>query len=121
MLIVIAGYSINMNKQVFIALSYIYGIGKSTGLKICKSVNIDAYMRAHNLTDDDVKILNNYISNNLKIGIDKRKEVLEFKKIHINNGSYRGKRLMRGLPCHGQRTRSNSRTCRRLSDDNIKS
>ena len=117
---VIAGYSINTDKQVFIALSCIYGIGKSTALKICKHLNIDAYMRASNLVDNDIKLLNDYISSSLKIGVDKRKEVLEFKKVRMNNGSYRGKRLMRGLPCHGQRTRSNSRTCRKLCSSNNK-
>jgi len=106
----IAGVDIPNNKRVVIALTYIYGIGRTTAEKIIKEANISPDKRVHELTDEEIATLRNIIENNYKIEGELRTEVSMNIKRLIDIGSYRGLRHRRGLPVRGQRTRTNART-----------
>lgn len=123
MAIIVSGYEINIKKQVFIALTSIYGVGQYTALQICREVEliefeivgfkIDPYKRAKALTTVQINAINNFLRKIL-IGDDLRKKVGSDKKALIETGAYRGKRLINNLPCNGQRTRSNCSTVKSL-------
>lgn len=98
------------NKRGEIALTYIYGIGRSTANKILKSVNIDKDRYVSTWTDDELIAVRSAISGIYKIEGDLKSEVrLNIKRL-IEINCYRGKRHQLGLPVRGQRTRSNART-----------
>lgn len=98
------------NKRGEIALTYIYGIGRSTANKILKSVNIDKDRYVSTWTDDELIAVRSAISGVYKIEGDLKSEVrLNIKRL-IEINCYRGKRHQLGLPVRGQRTRSNART-----------
>lgn len=106
----ISGVDIPNDKCVVIALTYLYGIGKTTSQKILKDVGIDESVRVKNLTDDEIGRIVNEIEKNYTIeGPLKRQvgnNVQRLKQINC----YRGQRHRKGLPCRGQRTRTNART-----------
>jgi small subunit ribosomal protein S13 len=106
----IAGISIPLNKRVEIGLTYIYGIGRSASNQLLAEVGIspDTYVR--DLTEDEVAKLRTFIDANLKIEGDLRREISGHIKRKIEIGTYQGIRHRRGLPVHGQRTRTNART-----------
>lgn len=106
----IAGVELPKNKRIEVALTYIYGIGRSLSRKILKELNINMDTRVKDLTEDEVKKIRDYIENNLKVEGELRQEVIQNIKRLMEIGCYRGIRHKRGLPVRGQRTRTNART-----------
>ena len=106
----IAGVDIPREKRLEISLTYIYGIGRSTSQMICEQTNLPRDTRVRDLTDDEVARLRAFIDANLKVEGDLRREVAANIKRKVEIGSYEGLRHRRGLPVHGQRTRTNART-----------
>ena len=106
----IAGVNIPREKRVEIGLTYIYGIGLSTSQKVLHEVGVDAETRVRDLTDEEVSRLRTYIDQNLEVEGDLRRERSQNIKRLMEIGCYRGLRHRRGLPVHGQRTRTNART-----------
>jgi small subunit ribosomal protein S13 len=106
----IEGVDLPRNKRVEIGLTYIYGIGLPRSQKILEATQVNPDVRIKDLTDAEVTLLRDYISQNFKVEGDLRREVqLNIKRL-IEIGSYRGLRHRRNLPVRGQRTRTNSRT-----------
>jgi small subunit ribosomal protein S13 len=106
----IAGIDIPRDKRVVIALTYIYGIGRSTAEKILEATGVDPSTRVRDLTETEETKLREYIDKNIKVEGDLRREVsLNIKRL-IEIGSFRGIRHRRGLPVRGQRTKTNART-----------
>lgn len=108
----IAGVNIPDNKRIEIALTYIYGIGRSLAKKILAEANIDSNLRASNLTAEQVNKLKDIIEKNYKIEGELRRMVLMSIKQLKDIGCWRGIRHIKGLPVRGQRTRTNTRTIR---------
>lgn len=106
----IAGVDLPKNKRVVIGLTSIYGLGKSTSLKILKSAGVDENKKVNDLTDDEVNKLRNIITTEIKVEGSLKSEVQANIKRLMDIGSYRGKRHRRGLPVRGQRTKTNART-----------
>ena len=107
----LAGVDLPRNKRMIIALTYIYGIGPTRSAKILAATGISPDLRTDDLTDDDIKQLRNALSE-YNIEGDLRREVtMNIKRLQEIN-SYRGMRHKRGLPCRGQRTKTNARTRR---------
>jgi small subunit ribosomal protein S13 len=98
------------NKRVDIALTYIYGIGRSTAQKIREQAQIDDMTKMRDLTEDEASRLREIIDRDYTIEGDKRREVAANIQRLIEIGTYRGGRHRRGLPVRGQRTRTNART-----------
>ena len=108
----IAGVNIPENKQIEIALTYIYGIGRSLSKKILRDCKIDPTLRASRLKTDELSQLKDVIEKNYKIEGDlRRKQMREIKRLR-DVGCWRGLRHIKGLPVRGQRTRTNTRTVR---------
>lgn len=98
------------NKHVNIALTYIFGIGRSSAETICKKANIDPNRMMNDISQDEVATLRTLIDNEYKVEGRLRSEIgLNIKRL-MDIGCYRGLRHRKGLPVHGQRTRTNSRT-----------
>lgn len=108
----IAGVNIPENKQVVIALTYIYGIGKATSLKILKQAKVSADERVSNLSEEQLERIRQLISKNYKVEGDLRLQISQNIKRLKEIGSYRGSRHAKNLPVRGQRTRTNARTKR---------
>jgi small subunit ribosomal protein S13 len=106
----IAGVDLPRNKRVEIALTYIYGIGRSGSRKILKEANVDLNKRTDVLTDDEVVRIRDIIDAKHKVEGDLRREVSMSIKRLMDLGTYRGLRHRRGLPARGQRTHTNART-----------
>ena len=106
----IQGVDLPRNKRVEIALTYIYGIGLPRSKEILTEVGVDPSTRVQELTDAQITGLSNYINQNFKVEGDLRSEVQMNIKRLVEIGCYRGLRHKRGLPVHGQRTRTNART-----------
>ena len=106
----IEGVDLPRNKRVEIALTYIYGIGRSRARDILAATNVNPDTRVKDLTDEEVARLREFISSNYQVEGDLRREVQMNIKRLIEIGSYRGLRHRMGLPVHGQRTRTNART-----------
>lgn len=106
----IAGVDLPRDKRVEIALTYIYGIGRSTSQKILAKTGVNPNTRVRDLTEDEVNRLKDEIEKNYKVEGDLRREVAMNIKRLIDIGCYRGLRHRRGLPVRGQRTRTNART-----------
>lgn len=106
----IAGVELPKNKRIEVALTYIYGIGRSLSRKILKELDINMDTRVKDLTEDEVKKIRDYIEKNLKVEGELRQEVIQNIKRLMEIGCYRGIRHKRGLPVRGQRTRTNART-----------
>lgn len=107
------GNNLAKKKKIYIALTCIYGIGISKSLQILKKINIDPNIKVLNLSEKNISSLRDTLeSNDFKLeGNLKRLISLNIKHL-ININCIRGKRHLRGLPVRGQRTRTNSRTCR---------
>lgn len=106
----IAGVELPKNKRIEVALTYIYGIGRSLSRKILKELEINMDTRVKDLTEEEVKKIRDYIENNLKVEGELRQEVIQNIKRLMEIGCYRGLRHKMGLPVRGQRTRTNART-----------
>jgi len=106
----IAGADLPRDKRVEIALTYIYGIGRSTSKRILEQTGINPNTRMRNLTEEEIGRLREMIEKHYKVEGDLRREVaLNIKRL-IEIGSYRGLRHRRGMPVRGQRTKTNART-----------
>jgi len=106
----LAGVDIPRDKRVVIALTYIYGIGRTRSVEILKATEIDESIRVKDLTDDQLIALRDYIEGNYKVEGDLRREVAADIRRKVEIGSYEGLRHRRGLPVRGQRTKTNART-----------
>ncbi len=106
----IAGVDLPREKRVEIALTYIYGIGRSSAKKISEKVHISPETRVNQLTEQEIGELRSEIEEQFKVEGSLRSEVAMNLKRLMDIGSYRGLRHRRGLPVRGQRTRTNART-----------
>ena len=106
----ISGVDLPNDKRVEIGLTYIYGIGLTTSKKIIAETGIDADTRCRDLTEEDVKKLSDYITNNLTVEGDLRRDTAFDMKRLIEIGCYRGVRHRKGLPVRGQTSKNNART-----------
>lgn len=106
----IAGVDLPQKKRMEYALTYIFGIGLTTSRKILDATEIDYNKRVHELTDAEAATIRNYIQDNILVEGDLRKKVTMDIKALMDLGSYRGLRHRRGLPCRGQKTKTNART-----------
>ncbi|CAH8773187.1 30S ribosomal protein S13 [Paenibacillus dendritiformis] len=106
----IAGVDLPRDKRVEIALTYIFGIGKSTSEKVIAQAGVNPDTRVRDLTEDEVNKIREAIDKNVKVEGDLRREIsLNIKRL-VEIGCYRGIRHRRGLPVRGQRTKTNART-----------
>ncbi len=105
----IAGVDIPNQKRIVISLTYIYGIGNTTAEKICEDAGINVDIRTKDLTDEQLTALRNEVAKYRTEGDLRREVALNIKRL-TEIGCYRGIRHKRGLPCRGQRTRTNART-----------
>ena len=106
----LAGVDIPREKRVEVALTYIYGVGRTSALKTLSDTGIDGNIRVKDLTDDQLVALRDYIEANYKVEGDLRREVAADIRRKVEIGSYEGLRHRRGLPVHGQRTKTNARS-----------
>ncbi len=106
----IAGVNIPTQKRIEIALTYIYGIGRTAAKDICLKIGLPPERRVHELTDDEVSRIRDAIDIGYQVEGDRRREVSMNIKRLMDLGCYRGLRHRRGLPVRGQRTHTNART-----------
>jgi small subunit ribosomal protein S13 len=106
----LAGVDIPRDKRVVIALTYIYGIGRTRSVEILSALDIDPDVRVKDLADDQLVQLRDHIEATYKVEGDLRREVASDIRRKVEIGSYQGIRHRRGLPVHGQRTKTNART-----------
>lgn len=108
----IEGVDLPRNKRVEVGLTYLFGIGLTRSKKILEATKVDPDKRVNELTDAEASALREFIGKNYKVEGDLRREVQMNIKRLIEIGCYRGLRHRRNLPTRGQRTRTNSRTCK---------
>jgi small subunit ribosomal protein S13 len=106
----IAGIDLPRNKRIEIALTYIYGIGRSTSQSILTKAGVGFDTRSDNLTEEEVAKIRKIIDSDCKVEGDLRRDVTMGIKRLMDLGCYRGLRHRRGLPARGQRTKTNART-----------
>jgi small subunit ribosomal protein S13 len=106
----LAGVDIPREKRVEIALTYIYGVGRTRALKTLAETSISGDIRVKDLTDDQLVALRDYIEANFRVEGDLRREVAADIRRKVEIGSYEGLRHRKGLPVRGQRTKTNART-----------
>ncbi|HWP57142.1 MAG TPA: 30S ribosomal protein S13 [Candidatus Acidoferrales bacterium] len=106
----IAGVDLPKNKRMEVALTYIYGIGRTAAKKILQSAGVSFDTKTDDLSDDEVVRIRQVLEQGYKVEGDLRREVAANIKRHIDMGSYRGLRHRKGLPVRGQRTHTNART-----------
>jgi small subunit ribosomal protein S13 len=106
----VAGADIPDAKRVEIALTYIYGIGRTRSVKILEETKIDKNIRVKDLTDDQLVAIRDFIEGTFKVEGDLRREVAADIRRKVEVGSYEGIRHRKGLPVRGQRTKTNART-----------
>jgi small subunit ribosomal protein S13 len=106
----LAGVDIPRDKRVEIALTYIYGVGRTRALTTLADTGIDGNIRVKDLSDEQLVALRDYIEGNFKVEGDLRREVAADIRRKVEIGSYEGIRHRRGLPVRGQRTKTNART-----------
>lgn len=106
----IAGIDLPKNKRIEIALTYIYGLGRSTAQDILTAAGVDFNTRTENLTEAEVGKIREIIDRNHKVEGDLRREISMNIKRLMDLGCYRGLRHRKGLPVNGQRTKTNART-----------
>lgn len=108
----IAGVEIPENKKIWIALTYIYGIGRSLSWKILREAKVNPDLKAKQLSPEEINKLKEIIEKNYKVEGDLRREKMMNIKRLKDIGCWRGLRHIKGLPVRGQRTRTNTRTVR---------
>lgn len=106
----IAGVDLPKNKRMEIALTYIYGIGRSKSIEILGKAGVSNDTKTDNLADSEINAIRNVIDKELKVEGDLRREISMSIKRLMDIGAYRGLRHRKGLPCRGQRTSTNART-----------
>jgi small subunit ribosomal protein S13 len=106
----IAGVDIPREKRLEVSLTYIYGVGRTTAQQICDATGMARDTRVRDLTEEEVARLRGHVDQNLKVEGDLRRQVSQDIKRKMEIGCYEGIRHRRGLPVHGQRTRTNART-----------
>ncbi len=106
----ISGVDLPREKRIEIGLTYIFGIGRTTAKKILEATQVNPSTRVRNLTEDEVSKLREYIDKHVKVEGDLRRDITQNIKRLIEINCYRGIRHRRGLPCRGQRTKTNART-----------
>ena len=106
----IAGVDIPREKRLEVSLTYIFGVGRMTARTVALATDISPDTRVRDLTDEEVAKLRTFIDQNVKVEGDLRREVSQDIKRKMEIGTYQGVRHRRGLPVHGQRTRTNART-----------
>lgn len=106
----LAGVDIPREKRVEIALTYIYGVGKTRAKEALAATGVDPNIRVKDLDDSQLVALRDFIEGNYKVEGDLRREVAADIRRKVEIGSYQGLRHRRGLPVHGQRTKTNART-----------
>jgi small subunit ribosomal protein S13 len=106
----LAGVDLPRDKRMEIALTYIFGIGKTRSQQILVATGVSPDLRARDLADEDVVRLRDFIENNYQIEGDLRREIQANIRRKVEIGCYQGLRHRRGLPVHGQRTKTNART-----------
>jgi small subunit ribosomal protein S13 len=104
------GVDLPREKRVEIALTYIFGVGRSSSQKALAATGVDGNTRVKDLADTDLVALRDWIDENLKVEGDLRREVAADIRRKVEIGSYEGIRHRRGLPVRGQRTKTNART-----------
>jgi small subunit ribosomal protein S13 len=106
----VIGVDVPANKRLEIALTYLYGVGRSTAAKVCAELKLDPGMRARDLTEEQITNLANHVQKNYQVeGQLRRQTAANISRLR-DIGCYRGLRHRRGLPVRGQRTRTNART-----------
>lgn len=106
----IAGIDLPRNKRIEIALTYIYGIGRTTAQRILTESGVSSETRTDSLTEAEVAKIREYIDKNVKVEGDLRRDISMNIKRLMDLGCYRGLRHRKGLPVRGQRTKTNART-----------
>jgi small subunit ribosomal protein S13 len=106
----IAGVDLPRAKRMEIALTYIYGIGRSSSRDILRQAGVSLDVKTDDLSDDDVVKIRQVLDQGVKVEGDLRREVTANIKRHLDMSSYRGLRHRKNLPVHGQRTHTNART-----------
>ncbi len=106
----IAGVDLPRDKRIEIGLTYIFGIGRPTSLKILDQAGVDPNARVHRLSDEEINRLRRVIDTQIRVEGMLRSEIARNIKRLMDIGSYRGMRHRRGLPVRGQRTHTNART-----------
>jgi small subunit ribosomal protein S13 len=106
----IAGVDIPREKRVEIALTYIFGVGRTRSIATLEATGIDRNTRVKDLSDDQLVLLRDHIEGTFKVEGDLRREVAADIRRKVEIGSYEGIRHRRGLPVRGQRTKTNART-----------
>ncbi|HEY2165573.1 MAG TPA: 30S ribosomal protein S13 [Jatrophihabitantaceae bacterium] len=106
----LAGVDLPREKRMEIALTYVYGVGRTRARQALAATGVSPDLRARDLGDDDLVKLRDYIDGNFKVEGDLRREVAADIRRKIEIGCYEGVRHRRGLPVHGQRTKTNART-----------
>ncbi len=106
----IAGVDIPREKRLEIALTYIFGVGRSKAQEVCQATGVNLDTRVRDLTDDEVVRLRGWIDANMKVEGDLRRDVQQDIKRKVEIGCFQGVRHRKGLPVRGQRTHTNART-----------
>ena len=106
----VIGVDIPNNKRLEISLTYLFGVGKTTSLKICKDLGLDVGMKAGDLTEEQVQNLATHLQKNFAVEGQLRRTIAGNISRLRDIACYRGMRHRRGLPVNGQRTRTNART-----------
>ncbi len=106
----LSGVDLPREKRMEIALTYIYGVGRTRAKQTLEATGVSPDLRARDLTDEDVVALRDYIDANFRVEGDLRREVAADIRRKVEIGCYQGVRHRRGLPVHGQRTKTNART-----------
>jgi small subunit ribosomal protein S13 len=106
----IAGVNLPNQKRLAVGLTYIYGIGPATALKVCEDLSLSPETKVKDLTDAETTKLQRHIDSSLQVEGDLRRERSQSIKRLQEIGAYRGIRHRRGLPVNGQRTKTNART-----------
>jgi len=106
----LVGVDLPRDKRMAVALTYIYGVGRSRAADALEATGISPDLRARDLTDDQLVALRDWIEANLRVEGDLRREVAADIRRKVEIGCYQGIRHRRGLPVHGQRTHTNART-----------
>ena len=106
----VSGVDLPRDKRLDVALTYIFGIGRTRALETCVASKVDPSTKVRNLTDEEVIRVRDWIGSNYRVEGDLRREVNQNIKRKVEIGSYQGLRHRRGLPVHGQRTHTNGRT-----------
>jgi small subunit ribosomal protein S13 len=106
----LVGVDLPRDKRLEVALTYIYGVGRTRSLETLKETGVSPDLRVHDLGDEDLVKLRDYIEAHFRVEGDLRREVTADIRRKVEIGSYQGRRHRNGLPVRGQRTRTNART-----------